>query len=225
MYFSKLTLRKDVGASELMQVFGRDVYHEHQILWKLFADNTETKRDFLYRRIDGERGLNYYLLSARKAFDKHNVWKIESKVYDPCLQKGQVLSFMLRVNPVITVKSAEGKHQRCDVVMHKKTQLGYSNIPWFERPPLQKIVQESCQEWLSKRAPDKGFQLDVESFIADGYQQHVSYPRKHKRISFSSVELCGRLTVIDPQRFLVTVINGLGKSRSFGCGLLLVKRV
>ena len=224
MYFSKLALRKTIGASELMQVFG-DVYREHQILWKLFTSDVGLKRDFLYRRIDGEGGLNYYLLSARKAIDKRNIWRIESKVYDPCLREGQVLSFMLRVNPVVTVKSTDGKHQRCDVVMHKKTQLGYLNMPQSERPPLQEIVQESCREWLDKRAQNNGFQIDGNNFSADGYQQHVSYPRKHKRIVFSSIELNGRLTVVDPQRFLVTLLHGLGKSRSFGCGLLLVKRV
>lgn len=224
MYLSKLTLRKDIGASELMQVFS-DVYREHQMLWKLFTDDAEAKRSFLYRRIDGEGRLNYYLLSAHKPSDKKNIWRIDSKIYDPCLSKGQVLSFMVRINPVIKVKVTDGRYQRCDVVMHKKIQLGYGNMPRFERPSLQEIVQESCQEWFSKRATDNGFQLDAKNFSADGYQQHVSYPRKHQRIIFSSVESSGRLAVIDPQRFLVPVMNGLGKSRSFGCGLLLVKKV
>ena len=222
MYFSKLTLRKSVGASELMRVFS-DVYREHQLLWKLFADDVEASRDFLYRRINASGRLNYYLLSARKASDARNIWRIESKVYDPCLSKGQVLSFMLRVNPVITTKVADGIHRCCDVVMHKKIQLGYQGLPRGERPPLQEVVQASCQEWLSKRARDNGFQLDA--FSADGYQQHVSYARKHQRVAFSSVELSGRLTVVDPQRLRAALLHGLGKSRAFGCGLLLVKRV
>ena len=145
MYFSKLTLRKDVGTSELMRMFG-DVYREHQILWKLFTDDAEAKRDFLYRRIDGEGRLNYYLLSARKPSDKKNIWRIDSKIYDPCLSKGQVLSFMLRVNPVVKAKVADDKRQRCDVVMHKKIQQGYHGMSRSERPPLQEIVQESCRE-------------------------------------------------------------------------------
>ena len=224
MYLSKITLRKDVSASELMQVFG-DIYREHQILWKLFTDDAGPKRDFLYRRTDGEGRLNYYLLSAREAIDKRNIWKIESEVYDPRLKAGQMLSFMLRVNPVIATKDPDGKHHRCDVVMHKKKQLDYRGLPWLERAPLQEIIQESCWEWFSNRAQDNGFQAEANNFSADGYQQHVSYARKHKRIAFSSVELKGRLTVIDPERFLVTLLHGLGKSRAFGCGLLLVKSV
>ena len=224
MYFSKLTLRKTVGTSELMHVFS-DVYREHQLLWKLFADDAEASRDFLYRRIAAQGRLNYYLMSARRASDERNIWIIESKGYDPRLSKGQVLSFMLRVNPVIAVKVGDGRHHRCDVVMHKKFQLGYQSMPRGERPPLQEIVRESCQEWLSNRARDNGFQLDAESFSADGYQQHVSYARKRQRVAFSSVELSGRLTVVDPQRFRTTLLHGLGKSRAFGCGLLLVKRV
>lgn len=40
---------------------------------------------------------------------------------------------------------------------------------------------------------------------------------------FSSVDYTGMLTVTDPGLFLQRLSQGYGKSRAFGCGLMLIK--
>lgn len=42
-------------------------------------------------------------------------------------------------------------------------------------------------------------------------------------IQFSSVDYTGMLTVTDPGLFLQRLSQGYGKSRAFGCGLMLIK--
>jgi len=41
----------------------------------------------------------------------------------------------------------------------------------------------------------------------------------------STVDFQGILTVTDPELFRKALYEGLGKSKAFGCGLMLVRRV
>jgi CRISPR-associated protein Cas6/Cse3/CasE subtype I-E len=56
----------------------------------------------------------------------------------------------------------------------------------------------------------------------DGYQQHSE---KAGRLRFSTVDFSGELTVIDPTAFALALRDGLGHSKAFGCGLMLVRRL
>ena len=42
-------------------------------------------------------------------------------------------------------------------------------------------------------------------------------------IQFSSVDYSGVLVVNDPERFLQRLAVGFGKSRAFGCGMMMIK--
>ena len=169
--------------------------------------------------------LKYYVLSGRRPHDRAGIWNIEGpKEYSPQLQKGQRLCFMLRANPVV-FSSAAGK-KRYDVVMHAKKNTGYSALPFSQKPPLQKLVQESCAKWLGKRAASNGFSFEAKDVIAEGYRQHKSLQRAKGKsfICYSSVDFQGALTVSDPEKFKHILMRGIGKSKAFGCGLMLVKR-
>ena len=55
----------------------------------------------------------------------------------------------------------------------------------------------------------------------DKYQQHSE---KDGRLSFSTADFSGELTVIDPAAFAVALGDGIGPAKAFGRGLLLVRR-
>lgn len=41
---------------------------------------------------------------------------------------------------------------------------------------------------------------------------------------FSSVDFTGELQITDIEKFQRILFNGLGRSKAFGCGLLMIKR-
>ncbi len=109
--------------------------------------------------------------------------------------------------------------------MHKKTLIGYKSLSFSERPALPSLVQESCVQWLDERAAKHGFRLASSTVRADGYREHVNHALRGKAIRFRSVDFEGVLTVTDPKLFEYVLLNGIGKSKAFGCGLFLIKRI
>ena len=212
---------------QLAKILCGNSYREHQVIWQLFDDDPKAQRDFLYRQVIEHGQVKYYVLSKRIPVDKTGIWRVDSpKVYDPQLTKGQKLFFMLRANPVITVTTDEGKKQRHDVVMQEKKRIGYKQIPEKERPPLQQLVQKSSVNWLMSRMEGGGFLIESEQVMADNYQQHRSHVNSQQHlIRYSTVDLQGILTVMNVGFFRRALFSGIGKSKAFGCGLLLIKRI
>lgn len=227
MYFSRLTFNPLVSPQQLAQTLLQDTYREHQALWQLFDTDPDATRDFLYRQVIEQGRIKYYVLSERMPVDKSGMWLVDTpKPYDPKLVEGQRLFFTLRANPVVTVATAEGKKLRHDVVMNAKKQMGFDALSPADRPPLQQVVQDSCVPWLQARAEANGFSIEPELVAVDGYQQYESFAKQQKRpVRYSTVDFQGILTVTDPERFRTVLFSGIGKSKAFGCGLLLVRRV
>jgi len=72
---------------------------------------------------------------------------------------------------------------------------------------------------LMSRASSRGFSVDTTSLSVDGYEQH----REDGRLTFSTVDFTGILTVQDAGRFSQALFNGVGHAKAFGCGLLLIR--
>ena len=225
MYFSRITLAPTANAQQLARTLCQNVYKEHQILWQLFADDPDAQRDFLYHQVLESGHLKYYLVSKRAPKDPTGVWTIaQPKPYTPKLAPGQTLIFTLRANPVITTTGQNGRKQRHDVVMHEKKRMGFNQLSAHERPPLSHLIQTSCSGWLQARGHQNGFSVNPAGVNVEGYRQHTIFiKRKERPVRYSTVDLAGTLTVTDPEKFTQALYQGLGKSKAFGCGLLLVK--
>ncbi|MBL7000104.1 MAG: type I-E CRISPR-associated protein Cas6/Cse3/CasE [Gammaproteobacteria bacterium] len=48
---------------------------------------------------------------------------------------------------------------------------------------------------------------------------------KNHNVGFSAVDFTGVLTVTDVDLFKVALFNGIGRSKAFGCGMLLIRRI
>jgi CRISPR system Cascade subunit CasE len=226
MYFSVISPEENLlrqAAYELAQSF----YAEHQWLWRFFPSSDDQTRDFIFRRHDAEKIPRFYVVSQRQPTAFSEAWRLQSREYDPQLREGQRLTFQLRVNPTITQKDDAGKSQRHDVVMQAKKKLldvrGLSKwSDWKDeddKPQLYEIVQEKSLEWLQSRASNNGFSV-VEASV-DAYRQNKAGKRD---IRFSTVDFSGELLVTNSELFQQALFNGLGHSKAFGCGLLVVKR-
>lgn len=225
MYFSRIELnRAGPGVARLLKTLVADDYRHHQFVWRVFEGVDE--RDFLYRREDAGRWPRYYTVSARAPQDSEGLWNIETKPYTPRIEKGLTLAFSLRVNPVVTRKSDDGKRQRHDVVMDHKKHIGFKDMPARDRRPLQAIIREAGLGWLRPRAERHGFSFEEGLVTVDGYEQHKSSKRNGgKPISFSTLDFGGLLTVTDEQAFQQALFSGIGSAKGLGCGMLMVRRV
>lgn len=217
-YISRIMLDPDADPADLVAPTDGDSYGEHQRLWSLFSDGPDRRRDFVYRREDG-RWPTYLVVSARVPAHAGEAWRIDTKPYHPQLHAGQSLRFVLRANPVVRSRDESGKQHRHDVVMRAKRQTAVTG----ERPPEHELLEQAAVPWLVERGDRWGFCADPGAVVADNYYQHRIPRRTGRPITFSSVDYQGLLTVAEPNRLLTALADGIGPSKAFGCGLLLVR--
>jgi CRISPR system Cascade subunit CasE len=112
---------------------------------------------------------------------------------------------------------------RHDVIMDAKTRLKLEKGEHVAISAAE-VVQEQGAHWLISRAAKHGFDVDARDVRADGYLQH-SLMNKQRRISFSTLDFNGVLTVIDPEKLIDALYHVVGPAKGFGCGLILVRRI
>lgn len=210
MYLSRITLHTSALApAQLMQLMDRGEYAMHQWLWEIFPGRAE--RCFLYRREELQGAFRFFVLSA-DAPAENALFDIECRPFSPSLHAGQWLRFSLRANP--TIFKAGKRH---DLLMEAKWQARGKASP----SEIQAQQQQAAQEWLARQGERSGFRLHEVS--VDAYRQQVIRKGRARVIQFSSVDYAGVLEVSDPTLFLQQLAQGYGKSRAFGCGLMLIK--
>lgn len=211
MYCSRLTLNP-VRAVEM------DIYHQHQLLWQLFADSPDRTRDFLFRALDERR---FLVVSHRMPRDADDLWQVETKEYAPKLQIGERLLFSLRVNPVRKTRVGE-KQIRHDIVQDlRKYQEQQEEDP---QRPRAELAQQAAWQWLAARQVRMGLEAKPDTLLAESYQRHSFLSSEGRNIRFASLDLRGFATVQDPDALQKVLFEGIGPSKGFGCGLLLVRR-
>jgi CRISPR system Cascade subunit CasE len=234
-WLSRVRLRADAPAAALAPVLlpaepQARTGVAHRLLWTLFADQPDRRRDFLWRE-EGAGGAvpgrtSFLVLSARRPVDGHGLFALESKPFEPALAPGDRLAFTLRANPVVTrADPRTGKARRHDVVMDHLRQL-------LDTPRAEARLTaafDAGREWFAGQGDRAGFRLvrDDEgvSLRADGYDQlRIDRGRRGKPIRFSVLDLAGALEVTVPELFLDTLYRGFGKAKAFGCGLMLIRR-
>lgn len=227
MYFSRVSINPSaVDVKQLTCLTCADGYREHQQLWRLFDEDRDAERVFLFRREQVQGWPRFFMVSDRKPEKTDGIWNIEPKEYEPKLHSGQQLAFSIRVNPVVTHTTDDGKKHRHDVVMNLKKQTGYQELPSNKRPPLIQLVEQAGIEWLDKRAGKHGFSFDPGAVRVDAYTQNRVFKKRSKHpIRYSTLDFTGLLTVTELDTFMTALYNGIGSAKAFGCGLLLIRRL
>ena len=203
----------------LAQLASGDQYRLHQALWNLFERDPNARRDFLYRQEGQADKLSFLVLSQRQPGDDDGLWDVQTKDFSPKLQIGQRLHFSIRINPVIKRRDENGRQERHDLVMDLKKSADGQDQTQAE------LVQQATRQWLEARAERNGFALAESSLIGEAYRQWRFVGKGGRKISFSSVDCSGLLTVADTDRFKQALMRGIGPEKAFGCGLLLVRPV
>jgi CRISPR system Cascade subunit CasE len=239
-WLTRLRLKRDVPAAALARVLLPDDPSErcqtaHRLLWTLFADDPDRRRDFLWREERTGRGTSgrggFLVLSEREPVDAHGLFDMDPpKAWAPVLAEGDRLAFSLRANPVVTRKNDEGRPKRHDVVMDRLREVAKGEHAEMR----DAAVREAGRTWLDRQAGEHGFAVLVEAdgkteekrqlLRIDGYEQLRIARRGAKPARLSVLEFNGVLAVEDPDRFVARLHCGFGKAKAWGCGLMLIRR-
>ncbi|HTV81616.1 MAG TPA: type I-E CRISPR-associated protein Cas6/Cse3/CasE [Acidobacteriaceae bacterium] len=223
-YFSRVQMRRrsqmPAGERDWLTAHATDGEAEldHALLWTLFTGD-RTARDFVFRREqpcgDGRAAVSYLVVSARRPVE-NGFFAVQSKPYAPRIAAGEYLCFSLRANPVVSRKE-DGKAHRHDVLMDVKKQAA-------EPAERKERMDAAAREWLVRRAPHWGLAVQTETVRMDGYRQ-MALPGKGRKAGFSTLDYSGLATVTDAELLRCALTAGVGHERSYGCGLLMVKRI
>lgn len=188
----------------------------HRLVWAMFADGPERRRDFLWR----EEGPGRLMaLSARPPTPMPDLFDVEAKPFEPMLALRDRLAFSLRANAVVSRGPAGQRSKRHDVVMD-----ALHALPQAQRAGARLgAVASAGRAWLARQGDAHGF-TPAGDVAVDGYET-VRLPRDGgSPACFGQLDFTGVLTVTDPMAFLSALAAGFGRARAFGCGLMLIRR-
>ena len=228
-YLTRCRLKSDASLKALLPLLlgkanesGSSQQAGHHLVWSLFADGANRKRDFLWREM--ERAGSFLILSRRRPADRHSLFVVsEPKPFIPLLESGDKLGFSLRANPIIRRwDKTLGRSRKHDVVMDALRSHPKEHRAQFR---LQ-AIRDQGYAWLERQAGKSGFAVNPEDVRIDGYQQNqVSRSASSHSMSFSTLDFEGALEVREPEQFLACIANGFGAAKAYGCGLMLIRRV
>jgi CRISPR system Cascade subunit CasE len=231
LYLSRAQLKRDPAVEALTRVLmpddsGARAYCAHRLVWSLFADQPDGKRDFLFRSEapDARRSgrAQFFVLSRRLPNPDNPLLDAESKPFEPDLRAGDRLGFSLRANATRARQTPDGKTIRVDVVMDA---LHGQRDRSDARP---KAIAEAGRAWLELQGQKSGFCLAQDdegkpSVAIDGYEQW-RFPGLGREGKIATLDFQGVLEVTDPTLFLGKLAEGFGRAKAFGCGLMLIRR-
>ena len=207
----------------------------HRLMWTLFPGRDAT-RDFLWRA--DEKG-KFLILSAREPQRSSLFKPLESKPFAPVLAAGDRLAFVLRANAtrdrrsgprdeiVPGTKRRPRRHRRVDVVMHamqEQSIVGRTTGPQSRAVRRMEVAGEAALVWLAGQGERRGFSVDADALTVDDYRVRSLRHRDGKEAIFGVLDLKGLLTVRAPEVFTSALLEGFGRAKAYGFGLMLVRR-
>lgn len=207
MYLSRIAL--DADSRETMRVLASP-----QLMHGAVEQSFSGDRQRRLWRVDWLDSRCYLLVLSRdrpdfadfaKQFgfpDAKPAW--ETKEYERLLERfrpDQPWRFRLKANPVHSVKEKDADG-RGKVMAH--------------------VTQEQQKQWLLKRAEDCGFSLAEDAFDV----VHTQWMKFDKggghEVTLRTATFEGILTITDPVCFKESLLNGIGRAKAYGCGLMTV---
>lgn len=182
-----------------------DPYSLHRIVYSLFDDvrseqekQGSTTSGILYADQGGDyKGRKILLLSDRQP--KSAV----DELYGEVLSKEISNSFL------------QHSHYRFKVIVNPTKRDSKS------RKLLPVRGRDEIHSWFAGRAESSwGFQTPSEQLQVDAIEVLQFKDKKQREITIAQAQVQGFLKVTDPQQFIKSFSQGIGRGRAFGCGLL-----
>jgi len=138
-----------------------------------------------------------------------------SKPYDPSPKAGMAVRFDLLVNVTVDKPVPGSRSRRIDPVLQAWIDSG-KTAKW------QVLGLEVGCKWLEDRQERNGFRL-IQVDLAD--YEVIEFMRDGKPLRLGTIAYSGTMEITEPEKFKNAMLNGIGHSRAWGCGLLLCKRI
>lgn len=201
----------------------RNPYDLHRAVWTLFPGQEkeprkkldEERQGFLFRVDDSRTGHAARLLVQSQTAPRivgQGARSLGSREFDPQPSGGQQLEFLLTANPVKTITD-----QYSDTKPGKKPN---KRGEFKCRKPL--FLEEEQIAWLNGRLGDCA---SVESVAVQPHPALFFRDKSQHHGKLLTVTYQGLLKVTAPEILRGKLRNGIGPAKSFGCGLLLVRRL
>ncbi|GAM10682.1 CRISPR system Cascade subunit CasE [Geobacter sp. OR-1] len=187
----------------------RNPYEIHRALWKLFHEDAEAERDFLFRVGQSERNSAEVLLQSfrKPEISVETARILGCKEYPLTLQEGQRLRFLLVANPIKMIndeggrKNASGEPKKC-------------------RVPL--VKEEDQRAWIERKFLDVA---QLENLVIDPvFPLRFRKSKEDRAGKIQQVSFQGALSVQNPESMISLIKTGIGPAKAFGCGLLSLSR-
>lgn len=157
-------------------------------------------------------------------YDIVNWERVAAKPMPEFFPENMKLSFELRTTPIMR-KASDGykwkKGQEIDVFLSKVWETDNSNLELNR----EEIYAEWLKELFLRQGGAKIETVDVQRFSLESMSRRNHEPkRKVTLIQRPDVTFSGILKVTDSKLFIRLLANGLGRHRSFGFGMLKIRR-
>lgn len=182
----------------------RNAYTLHQSLWKLFPNRPDDARDFLFRVEQEKTGVGASILMQSQQEPANGIESVELKAkrdYSFNLLVGQRFRFLLKANPVKTIKDEKGRK-------NTKGKIKKCRVPL--------IKEEEQQQWLMRRL--NGIVVLEEMQISPCLPLYFRKGQQAGKVV--PVRFEGVVRVVDPLAFKELVAKGVGPAKALGCGML-----
>lgn len=208
MFLSRMELnpqrrgaRKLLGSPQAMHAavmssFPRDVRGEDsRVLWRL---DSEGPGSLLYVVSPAEPCFRH--LQEQAGWSTAVTWA--SRAYDPLLDRlaeGQRYAFRLTANPTRVVTGEDGRKRR---------------VGFFR--------ENEQVSWLIGKASEMGVSFHVSDDHSLRVRQARSrdFSRRSQTVTLMQVTFEGPLVVADADALRSSLVNGVGRAKAYGCGLL-----
>lgn len=207
MYLSRIklnmSLRKTMQAMAAPNLFhgaieSAEKGERTRKLWRL-----DTLYDVQYLLILSENIIDFSTVALQFGYGS----EYECKKYDGLLERianGSKWQFRLKANPTVQTKKYFTEKGRGKVLAH--------------------ITTAHQEEWLKRRSEKNGFSLSEGEWLVTESRWYVFKKNKEQKskVKLLSVTYEGTLTVTDAEAFKKALVNGIGREKAFGMGLLTI---
>lgn len=187
----------------------KNIYALHKALWELFPDRPDDERDFLFRVEQEKIGNGVVLLMQSKQPPVEAAESVEvqaTKAYALNITEGQRVRFLLKANPIKTIKDEKGRKNGKDEVKSCRVPL---------------IKEEEQLQWLARKL--EGIAVLEEVSVSNCLPMY--FKKSNQAGKIVPVRFEGIARVVDSQLFASMLETGIGPAKSLGCGMLSVAHV
>lgn len=215
LHLTQIRMLSDAPATDLVRLLvGEDSRGsadiQHRLVWLAFGDDPDRRRDFLWRS-EG-RGVIHALSQRPPEQGPGTLFEVRTRPFQPRLEPGQALDFVLRANPAISRTFTKTRRDIFSEARHE--------------PELQDLDAETrdhraFEAWLGAQGEQHGFAL---LSVEIDRPRTVRLPRPKRRpATFVVAETRGRIVLRDQARFLTKLAEGFGRGKAFGFGLMMLR--